>query len=71
MITLDTLFQNPELRKGAGWRGAVTHCREGHPYTRENTIITHCGSRTCRTCWNARELARQRARRAARNVSQC
>ena len=58
MITLDTLQQNPELRKGAGWRGVVTHCRKGHPYTRENTVITHGGTRTCRTCHNVNQLPR-------------
>jgi len=69
MITVDTLLQNPELRKGAGWRGAVTHCRKGHPYTRENTMITHCGTRTCRTCFNANQLAKARARRAAERAA--
>lgn len=39
-------------------------CKQGHPYTPENTRITRDGKRACRAC--VREWARQaRARRAA------
>lgn len=27
-----------------------THCKRGHPFTAENTLILKCGSRACRTC---------------------
>lgn len=61
MITVDTLLANPQLRKGAGWRGAVTHCRKGHPYTPENTCRNEYGCRECRTCRSASGSARGRA----------
>lgn len=65
MITLDTLRANPQLRKGAGWRGVVTHCKRGHAYTRENTLIGMEGTRACRTCYNAAQVRRRRERREA------
>lgn len=37
-----------------------THCIHGHEYTEENTIRTKQG-RVCRTCQNARMLARYHA----------
>lgn len=35
---------------------AKTHCKNGHAYTEENTLITRKGFRRCRTC----KLAQQR-----------
>lgn len=39
-----------------------THCKQGHAFTPENTIITRQGSRSCRNCRN-RWAAEARARR--------
>ncbi len=30
-----------------------THCKQGHPYTQENTVIRHTGRRWCLTCRKA------------------
>jgi len=71
MITVDTLLANPELRRGAGWRGAVTHCCKGHEYTPKNTMRDDKGYRQCRTCWNAKSVPRVRAWRAAQRALGC
>jgi hypothetical protein len=34
-------------------RPIVTHCKNGHPFTTENTIICSSGSRLCRLCSRA------------------
>jgi hypothetical protein len=36
------------------WKLQKDHCREGHPFTPENTIRLKNGYRTCRICRNAR-----------------
>ena len=46
---------------------AKTHCPKGHPLAKENLVKSHfarTGSRKCRTCRNARDLARYYARKA-------
>ena len=60
MITVDTIL--PEQRKGAGWRGIVTHCRHGHEYTPRNTR-TKNGTRSCAECNRQQALAYYRAKR--------
>jgi len=50
-------------RKAAGNYPAKTHCKLGHPYTKDNTSISHDGRRYCRTC-RARRSREQRERRA-------
>lgn len=37
------------VRHGRHWNSLKTHCRNGHPYSPENTI-QEPGRRTCRTC---------------------
>lgn len=34
--------------------GRVTHCKNGHEYTTENTIWSSCNTRVCRACETAR-----------------
>lgn len=36
--------------RGRNHNRNVTHCPEGHEYTRENTYMTPAGRRKCRTC---------------------
>jgi hypothetical protein len=51
-------------------RGAtVTHCRKGHEYTAENTIIGCNGRRKCKACNYASSAAIMRARRIARGLT--
>jgi len=50
-------------RKGRHWHQVappITHCKRGHEYTPQNTIIHRTGARRCRTCKNLqRSLARK------------
>lgn len=39
--------------------GYWTHCKRGHEYTRENTIVRSNGWRTCRSCRDMRNRARK------------
>ncbi len=48
---------------------AVTHCRQGHAYSAENTIISTNGRRACKTCNYASVARINRARRAARGLT--
>ena len=43
------------LRGGApsSLHAKKTHCPQGHPYNKENTYVTHRGSRDCRICHRA------------------
>jgi hypothetical protein len=51
------------IQKGRNWQASVTHCPEGHEYDDENSRYTPAGGLYCRTCFNARSLARYYARR--------
>lgn len=41
--------------EASGWRATITHCPQGHPYSKENTYLNKSanngrGCRQCRTC---------------------
>ena len=40
-------------------RDSRSHCKRGHEFTDDNTIITETGRRRCRTCRNARTVQRR------------
>lgn len=40
------------LRKNRNPNWNKTHCKHGHEYTKENTMIRYDGDRECRTCSN-------------------
>ena len=40
-----------------------THCKRGHPFTPENTMLSPRGYRACRECDRAKSRAWQRSRR--------
>lgn len=42
----------------------ATHCKNGHAFTTENTMIRAEGGRRCRTCHNANNLKSAEKRRA-------
>lgn len=42
----------------------LTHCRNGHEFSSDNTYVTPDGSRTCRECQRA-SVRKYRARRAS------
>ena len=41
-----------------------THCRNGHPYSEENTYVRPRGDRLCRTCHRAQSLTSMRISRS-------
>lgn len=67
-----TLWDDPEFRercqsgliRGAALNAAKTHCRHGHQYTSENTVINHKGRRVCLTCKRKSSARSARAQRA-------
>lgn len=38
---------------------SMTHCKNGHEYTTQNTAIAKCGARRCRACHAETERARR------------
>jgi hypothetical protein len=47
--------------KNMGWQRDKTHCRHGHPFNEDNTLIDkRTGWRQCRTCHRNRERIRQK-----------
>lgn len=71
---LEQVTRGENVRRGVAGvqNGTKTHCPWGHEYNEENTITTKPrghnpnGGRACRTCSNARSLARYHARKAKR-----
>jgi len=58
---LDPVTQTVNQRRGNGWAGRnyrKTHCKHGHEFTPENTILVPLG-RGCRRCHADREAARR------------
>ena len=55
---IEAVTNQENVRRGAA---AVTHCRNGHEFTPENTYLTpRDGYRQCRACSRAYELTRNR-----------
>lgn len=47
------------IAKGRHYTGGpskLTHCRKGHEFTEENSLINIKGNKTCRICHNERQL---------------
>lgn len=64
---LEQVSQAENKRREMEARGLVTHCKHGHPYDAENTIVNSKGYRECRVCSRARSRrssARYLAKRA-------
>ena len=68
----DNLRDMAAKGRGFGWKSAVTHCPQGHPYTPANTYVHHGKrgqQRMCRTCQAARSkvaAVKRRLQRAER-----
>lgn len=67
---LEAVDHPTNVRRGAAGPGKLprTHCRNGHPYTDENTHFTPNGGRRCKTCAKATQ-ARYHRRRKSRTRS--
>jgi hypothetical protein len=52
-------------------RRAQTHCKRGHEFTPENTVIDKRGSRSCRECGRAKSRVQNAALRAKRAALIC
>lgn len=63
---LEPKTQAENIRAGVKSRGKPSHCKHGHAFTPENTIVRSDGSWRCRTCDNAtqRRCYYKRASRA-------
>lgn len=67
-LELGTHTENMQdkIRRGRDHNQKKTHCKEGHPFTEENTYIRTTGARSCRTCmkiWMNEYDARNREKR--------
>lgn len=60
--------RNPEVRRRAGAvrKQRQTHCKNGHEYTEENTIINSKGRRECHICKLAASRRYERKKKAMR-----
>lgn len=59
---LEPVTSQENVRRGheaLGVRQYATHCKNGHEYTPENTLITVEGWRSCRTCSRERDRRRR------------
>lgn len=53
-------------RRAPAWKGNLTHCPQGHPYTGDNLYVRPTdGARICVTCRDRYSLRAKRRRRAA------
>lgn len=68
---LEAVTQSENLKRGLGpavtraRHAAQTHCRHGHEFSPDNTIVNSSGSRVCRTCNRVRALAHYYRKRSA------
>jgi hypothetical protein len=67
---LEPVTGKENIRRSPIHHGSKTHCKQGHPFTAENTGINKIHGvpkrRFCRTCqrdWNRAAAAKRRARR--------
>lgn len=55
--------------RGRFFNQRKTHCKEGHPFSPENTYVMGSGKRVCKTCNQARCARQYRRRLNGQNVS--
>lgn len=61
---LEPVTQTTNIQRGFASRPKKTHCKRGHEFTPENTIIGSDGARRCRKCDNAAQLRSYYKRKA-------
>jgi hypothetical protein len=57
---LEPVTQQENIRREMAWFGERTHCKYGHPFSRENTAYWKGRGRACRKCHRDRERYRKR-----------
>lgn len=65
---LEPVTRRENLRRGINWEREKTHCPQGHPYDKENTLQGGGSKRrfrVCRICRRAYERDLRRRKRAA------
>lgn len=62
----DKVERGRAVNKLATWNASKTHCRQGHPYSVENTRIRKSGERVCIICLRASNRRASAKVRAAR-----
>jgi hypothetical protein len=65
---LEPVTQTVNVRRGVEARGKPTHCKHGHEFTPENTIVRRDGSWRCRMCDNATQRAHWHRKKAQREA---
>ena len=55
------------VSKGRSFGQKKTHCKHGHEYTKNNTIM-HRGSRECRTCISVRKKRDYQKKKSLTNI---
>lgn len=58
---LEPVTQQENILRGRNRLRELTHCKNGHEFTEENTLVTPVGTRKCRPC--RRENERERYQR--------
>lgn len=68
---LEAVTFDENVRRGLAGvlRTPATHCKRGHEFTPENTLINRRGFRSCKTCAKRNNNRAQRARRAAARLA--
>lgn len=63
-----TQAENIARGYGGGWHnGQKTHCKSGHPFNEDNTMLRPDGGRACRTCARQRNQEYEARRKTARS----
>lgn len=63
---IEVVTSKVNCKRRGFWQKIKTHCKYGHEFTEENTLIRPSGCRECRTCKQAYLDKEKAARKAAR-----
>ena len=65
---LEAVTHGENNRRAWERRGKPTHCKHGHEFTPENTLINSRGYRGCRRCKNDKRMAAYYASKTPQNI---